>query len=73
MIETKDKQILNLCVLGRDRSYITLIQVQKAIELAKNANLTDVVEMLLFKEEEIKYRIESATKIIEYLKKGGTE
>lgn len=62
--------ILNLLVLGRDRIYITLEQVQKAIELTRNAGLTDVVEMLVFKEDEVKNDKERATKIIEEFKNG---
>lgn len=63
--------ILNLLVLGRDRIYITLEQVQKAIELTQNAGLTDVVEMLIYKEDEIKNDKERATKIIDEFKNGG--
>lgn len=65
--------ILNLLVLGRDRIYITLEQVQKAIELTQNAGLTDVVEMLINKEDEIKNDKERATKIIEEFKMGVNE
>lgn len=63
--------ILNLLVLGRDRIYITLEQVQKAIELTHNAGLTDVVEMLMFKEDEVKRDKDRATRIIEEFKKEG--
>ena len=66
-------EILNLLVLGRDRIYITLEQVQKAIELTQNACLTDVVEMLIYKEDEIKNDKERATKIIEEFKTGVNE
>ena len=56
--------ILNLMILGRDRIYIRLEQVQKA-------GLTDITEMLIFKEEEIKCDKEKATKTIEEFKNNG--
>ena len=62
------EKIYDLMILGRDRIHITLEQVQKAIELTKNAGLSDVVEMLVWKEEEIKEQKEQASQIIQDFK-----
>ena len=61
-------EIIDLLVLGRDRLYITLIQVQKAIDLTRKAGLDEVAEMLMFKEEDIKKQKERASEIIQNFK-----
>lgn len=61
-------EIIELLVLGRDRLYNTLIQVQKAIDLTRNAGLNEVAVMLMFKEEDVKRQIDRASEIIKNFK-----
>lgn len=61
-------KIINLCVLGRDRIYQTLIEIEQTIEFCRKNKCNDVLEMLLFKKSEVEAQKEEATKIINQIK-----
>ena len=64
----ENNEIVDLCVLGRDRIYITLIEIENVIKYCQDNHYNDVLQMLIFKKSEIEEQKEKATKIINQIK-----
>lgn len=63
-----NNEVVDLCILGRDRIYQDLIEIEKVIKFCEENNYNYVLLMLKFKESEITQKKDNATKIINTLK-----
>lgn len=67
MTETTDEKIRDLCILGRDRLYITLMQYEKTIEFVVDNGCDDLRTLLYIKKEEVEKKIKESSEIINSL------
>lgn len=67
MIKTKDERIKDLCILGRDRLYIDLIECEKTIKFVTDSGFNSLKIMLCVKKEELEEKIKESTDLIDSL------